>query len=33
MDLVCRGFCCEKFWATEAALSLAVLTYNLNILF
>jgi len=25
--------CCKKFWATEAALSLAVLTYNLNILF
>jgi hypothetical protein len=25
--------CCEKFWATEAALSLAALTYNLNILF
>ena len=33
MDLVCRGFCCEKFLATEVALSLAVLTYNLNILF
>jgi hypothetical protein len=25
--------CCKKFWATEAALSLAVLTYNLSILF
>ena len=25
--------CCQKFWATEAALSLAVLTYNLSILF
>jgi hypothetical protein len=25
--------CCKKFWETEAALSLAVLTYNLNILF
>ncbi len=27
------GLCCQKFWATEAALSLAVLTYNLVILF
>lgn len=25
--------CLEKFWATEAALSLAVLTYNLSVLF
>lgn len=25
--------CCEKFWATEAALSLAVVTYNLSVLF
>lgn len=25
--------CCKKFWATEAALSLAVLTYNLSVLF
>lgn len=25
--------CLEKFWATEAALSLAVLTYNLTVLF
>jgi hypothetical protein len=25
--------CCKSFWATEAALSLAVLTYNLNVLF
>ena len=25
--------CCQKFWAIEAALSLAVLTYNLSILF
>jgi hypothetical protein len=25
--------CCKSFWATEAALSLAVLTYNLSILF
>lgn len=25
--------CCQKFWATEAALSLAVLTYNLSVLF
>jgi hypothetical protein len=24
--------CCEKFWATEAALSLAVVTYNLSVL-
>jgi hypothetical protein len=28
-DLVCLG----SFWATEAALSLAVLTYNLTVLF
>lgn len=27
------GFCCRKFFATEAALSLAVLTYNLYQLF
>jgi hypothetical protein len=25
--------CCKSFWATEAALSLAVLTYNLSVLF
>jgi hypothetical protein len=25
--------CLEKFWATEATLSLAVLTYNLSVLF
>jgi hypothetical protein len=25
--------CLEKFWATEAALSLASLTYNLTVLF
>ena len=25
--------CCKKFWATEAALSLAVFTYNLSVLF
>ncbi len=25
--------CCQSFWATEAALSLAVLTYNLSVLF
>jgi hypothetical protein len=25
--------CCKNFWATEAALSLAVLTYNLSVLF
>jgi hypothetical protein len=25
--------CCQKFWATEAALSLAVVTYNLTVLF
>jgi len=25
--------CCKKFWATEAALSLTVLTYNLSVLF
>jgi hypothetical protein len=25
--------CCKKFWATEAALSLLVLTYNLTVLF
>lgn len=25
--------CLEKFWATEAALSLATLTYNLTVLF
>jgi hypothetical protein len=25
--------CCQKFWATEAALSLAVMTYNLTVLF
>ena len=25
--------CCKKFWATEAALSLATVTYNLSILF
>lgn len=25
--------CCESFWASEAALSLAVLTYNLSVLF
>ncbi len=27
------GFCCQKFFATEAVLSLAVLTYNLYQLF
>ena len=27
------GLCCEKFFATEAALSLCVLTYNLAVLF
>ena len=27
------GLCCQKFFATEAALSLAVLTYNLSVLF
>ena len=27
------GLCCKKFFATEAALSLAVLTYNLTVLF
>lgn len=27
------GLCCQKFWATEAALSLAVFTYNLVTLF
>jgi hypothetical protein len=27
------SLCLEKFWATEAALSLAVLTYNLSVLF
>jgi Transposase DDE domain group 1 len=27
------GLCCQNFWATEAALSLAVLTYNLSVLF
>lgn len=27
------GLCCRKFFATEAALSLAVLTYNLSVLF
>lgn len=27
------GFCCRKFFATEAALSLAVFTYNLSVLF
>jgi hypothetical protein len=27
------GLCCQRFWATEAALSLAVLTYNLSVLF
>jgi hypothetical protein len=27
------SLCLEKFWATEAALSLAVLTYNLTVLF
>ena len=26
-------FCCQKFWATEAVLSLVVLTYNLSVLF
>jgi Transposase DDE domain group 1 len=26
-------FCCKRFWATEAALSLAVMTYNLAVLF
>ncbi len=35
---LCEGFalptlCLEKFWATEAALSLATLTYNLSVLF
>ena len=25
--------CCQSFWATEAALSLVVLTYNLSVLF
>jgi hypothetical protein len=25
--------CCKNFWATEAALSLAVLTYNFSVLF
>jgi len=27
------GFCCQGFYATEAALSLAVMTYNLTVLF
>jgi hypothetical protein len=27
------SLCCKSFWATEAALSLAVLTYNLSVLF
>jgi Transposase DDE domain group 1 len=27
------GLCCQKFFATEAALSFAVLTYNLSVLF
>jgi len=27
------GFCCKQFFATEAALSLAVFTYNLAVLF
>jgi hypothetical protein len=27
------GFCCQSFYATEAALSLAVMTYNLTVLF
>ncbi len=27
------GFCCKGFYATEAALSLAVMTYNLTVLF
>jgi hypothetical protein len=27
------GLCCKKFFATEAALSLAVFTYNLSVLF
>lgn len=27
------GFCCKKFFATEAVLSLAVFTYNLSVLF
>lgn len=27
------GLCCQKFFATEAALSLAVFTYNLSLLF
>ena len=27
------GFCCKSFYATEAALSLAVMTYNLTVLF
>lgn len=27
------SLCLEKFWASEAALSLAVLTYNLSIVF
>jgi len=26
-------FCCQKFWATEAVLSLVVLSYNLSVLF
>ena len=28
-----QGLCCQKFFATEAALSLAVFTYNLAVLF
>lgn len=27
------GFCCQRFYATEAALSLAVMTYNFTVLF
>jgi DNA-directed RNA polymerase subunit N (RpoN/RPB10) len=27
------GFCCQRFYATEAALSLAVMTYNWTVLF
>ena len=27
-----RGFCCKKFWATEAACHLAIVAYNLCVL-
>jgi DNA-directed RNA polymerase subunit N (RpoN/RPB10) len=28
-----KSFCCRKFWATEAACQLAILAYNLCVLF